>query len=146
GLARQMLILGAVIEVPVMFLTTLNEIAALILTSGADFLSAFAKPQLDALAYLLVRLHGQSINIASIFWGLWLFPFGMLVRRCGFIPALLGTLLFITGASYLVEAFTEILAPQYSDAVGSVARICGMFELPIIFWLLIWGAREKRPH
>ena len=24
--------------------------------------------------------------VASIFWGLWLFPFGLLVIRCGFIP------------------------------------------------------------
>src|SRR5262249_29675156 len=34
AVARQMLILGAVIEVPIMFLSTLNEIAALILTTG----------------------------------------------------------------------------------------------------------------
>jgi hypothetical protein len=144
GLARQMLVLGALIEVPIMFLTTLHEIAALILISGADFLSAFAKPQLDALAYLFVRLHSQGINLAAIFWGLWLFPFGMLVRRCEFIPRFLGTLLFITGASYLVDSFTTIVAPQYSDAIGSVARIGGAFELPIIFWLLIWGAREAK--
>jgi hypothetical protein len=33
-----------------------------------------------------LRLHGGGITVASIFWGLWLFPFGMLVIGSGFIP------------------------------------------------------------
>ena len=37
--------------------------------------------ELDALAYLFVRLHSQGFTVASIFWGLWLFPFGILVIR-----------------------------------------------------------------
>jgi hypothetical protein len=84
--AKQMVILGALVSVPIVFVNVLNEIAALILVRGADFLSVFEKPQLDALAYLFLRLHGQGITVASIFWGLWLFPFGMLVIRSGFIP------------------------------------------------------------
>src|SRR5213596_1348616 len=61
------------------FINTLNNIAALTLFSGADFLAVFDKPQRDALAYLFVRLHSQGILINEIFWGLWLFPFGLLV-------------------------------------------------------------------
>jgi hypothetical protein len=87
ALAKQVVILGALVSVPIMFVNVLNEIAALVLVSGADFLSVFAKPQLDALAYLFFRLHDQGIFLASIFWGLWLFPFGMLVLRSGFILA-----------------------------------------------------------
>ncbi len=48
--ARLMVILGALVSVPIVFLNVLNEIAALILVSGADFLSVFDKRQLDALA------------------------------------------------------------------------------------------------
>jgi hypothetical protein len=72
--------------VPIVMFNVINEIAPLILLSGAGFLSVFDKSQLDALAFLFIRLHGQGIDIASIFWGLWLFPFGMLVIRSGFIP------------------------------------------------------------
>src|SRR5438093_7916545 len=54
------------------FLNTLNNIAALILFRGADFLAVFDKPQRDALAYLFVRLHSQGISIDEIFWGVWL--------------------------------------------------------------------------
>ena len=45
-----------VVNVSTGFLNTLNQVAALIILSGADFLSVFEKPQLDALAYVFLRL------------------------------------------------------------------------------------------
>jgi hypothetical protein len=141
--AREMLILGALVSVPIVFLNVLNEVAALLLVSGANFLAVFTRPQLDALALLFFRLHGQGLNVASIFWGLWLFPFGTLVIRSGFIPRFLGALLFLAGAGYVVSAFTTLLLPQYARPVETVAGILEYGELPIILWLLIWGARQK---
>jgi hypothetical protein len=139
-----MVILGSLVSVPIMFLNVLNEIAALVLVSGVDFLKAFDKSQLDALAYLFLRLHSQGITVASIFWGLWLFPFGILVIRSGFIPRVFGILLMIAGSAYLVSAFTAIVLPRYADAVGRVTMILAFGEVPIIFWLLIWGAKPQR--
>ncbi len=141
--ARQLVILGALVSVPIVFLNVLNEIAALILVSGADFLSVFDKRQLDALAYLFIRLHSQGINVASIFWGLWLFPFGMLVIRSRFIPRILGALLLIAGVAYLASSFTTLLLPRYAHLVGQIAGIFEIGEVPMIFWLLIWGAKEQ---
>src|SRR6266849_691181 len=80
------------VSIPISLLNVLNEIAALVLVSGADFLSAFETRQLDALAYLFLRLHSQGFVVAEIFWGLWLFPLGLLVIRSGFIPRVLGFL------------------------------------------------------
>jgi hypothetical protein len=85
-----MVILGALVSVPIVFLNVVNEPAALMLVSGASFLSVFNKDQLDALAFLFLRLHGQGLVVAQIFWGLWLFPFGVLVIQSGFIPRILG--------------------------------------------------------
>jgi hypothetical protein len=129
------------VSIPVSLLNVLNEIAALILVSGADFLSAFEKGQLDALAYLFLRLHGQGFVVAEIFWGLWLFPFGVLVIRSGFIPRFLGVLLFIAGFGYLASSFTSLLLPQYARLIDQFAMVLTAGELPIIFWLLIWGAK-----
>lgn len=75
-----MVILGLLLSLPIVFVNLLNDIAALILVGGAKFLSVFDQPQRDALAYLFIRLHGQGLQVAAIFWGLWLFPFGMLVQ------------------------------------------------------------------
>jgi len=121
--AKLLVILGALVSVPIMFLNVLNEIAALILVNGADFLSAFEKSQLDALALLFLRLPDQRINGASIFWGPWLFPFGILVIRSGFIPRLLGVLLFIAGSAYLASSFTSLILPQYAQLVGQFAMV-----------------------
>jgi Domain of unknown function (DUF4386) len=131
------------VSIPISLLNVLNEIAALILVSRADFLSAFEKGQLDALAYLFLRLHGQGFVVAEIFWGLWLFPFGVLVIRSGFIPRFLGVLLFIAGSGYLASSFTSLLLPSYRHLVDQFAMVLTAGELPIIFWLLIWGAKDQ---
>jgi hypothetical protein len=134
-----------VVSVPIMFVNVLNEIAALALVRGADFLTVFEPRQLDALAYLFLRLHSQGISVASVFWGLWLFPFGLLVIRSGFIPRTLGFLLMIAGIAYLASAFATLIVPSYASLVGKVALPLEVAELPIIFWLAIWGARPRRP-
>jgi len=141
-LAKQLVILGALVSVPIVFVNVLNEIAAIVLVGGADFLSVFEKPQQDALAYLFLRLHGQGIIVASIFWGLWLFPFGLLVIRSGFIPRVLGMLLYVAGFAYLASAFATLIAPSYGPQVSRIALPLEVAELPIIFWLAIWGARR----
>ncbi|HLG13491.1 MAG TPA: DUF4386 domain-containing protein [Blastocatellia bacterium] len=138
-----MVILGALVSVPIVFLNVLNEIAALILVSGADFLSVFGRPQLDALAYLFLRMHEEGLIVASIFWGLWLFPFGMLVIRSGFIPRVLGILMIIAGVGYVAGSFTSLLLPGYTDLVGQLTMVLGFGELPFIFWLWIWGVRLR---
>lgn len=143
-LARHLVALGALVSVPIMFANTLHEIAALTLVRAPGFLTeAFSPQQLDALAYLFLRLHGRGITVASIFWGLWLFPFGILVMRSGFIPRPIGVLLIVAGSGYLASSFTTLLLPDYASVVNPVAMALEMGELPVMFWLLIWGARPR---
>jgi hypothetical protein len=139
--ARQLVTLGALVSAPILFVNLLNEFAALILASGTGYLTAFTPQQLDALAYLFMQLHGRGYVIAEIFWGLWLFPFGALVIRCGFIPRLLGVLLVIAGVGYVADCTIGLLFPQLPDTIGGICRLLELGEMPIIFWLLIWGAR-----
>jgi hypothetical protein len=141
-----LLVVLVLVPVPIVFLNVLNEVAALIVVSGSGgMLPAFAPRQIDALALFFLRLHGQGIVIASVFWGLWLFPFGMLVIRSGFIPRVLGVLLLLAGAAYLASAFTTLVLPAYGHAVGQVALLLEMGELPIILWLAIRGATRDGP-
>jgi hypothetical protein len=39
---------------------------------------------------LFIRLHGQGFVVTEMFWGLWLFPLGLLVYRSRFLPRFLG--------------------------------------------------------
>jgi hypothetical protein len=131
------------ISLPISLFSVVNELAMLTVVSGASFLSGFDQHQLDSLAYLFFRLHGQGLVVAQIFWGLWLFPFGVLVIRSGFIPRFLGYLLFIAGVGYVANSFAALLLPAQRDLVARFADILQMAELPIIFWLLIWGAKNQ---
>ncbi len=132
-----------VISVATGFANTINQLGALIALSGADFLSVFEKPELDAIAYLFIRLNSWGIQIIQIFWGLWLFPFGLLVYRSGFIPKILGVLLMIAGFGYLLGSSMFQILPQYDDALSTLIMVLEMGELPIIFWLLIVGAKAQ---
>src|SRR6266511_3568620 len=121
--ASLVVILGMLVSLPIVFVNVLNEIGALILVGNAKFLSVFDRPQRDALAYLFLRLHSQGIQVAAIFWGLWLFPFGMLVIRSRFIPRTLGILLMVAGSAYLAASFTSLVLPRYANAVIQWAGI-----------------------
>jgi len=145
GLSWQLVILGALVSVPVMFANEVSALGALLLFKGAPFLSVFDRPQLDALGYLFIRLHSLGIQMAAIFWGLWLFPFGLLVIRSGFIPKIFGYLLFVAGSAYLASSFCTVVTPQLSREVNNYAGILEIAEVPIIFWLVIAGAKEPKP-
>jgi hypothetical protein len=141
ALARQLLIFGSLVSVPITMLNVLNNVAAAEVLSGAAFLSVFDQAQLDALAYLFIRLHGLGLDIASIFWGVWLFPFALLVIRSGFIPRILGYLMMVAGATYIANAFAVLTVPQVAPLIEKVAMPLYFGEVPIMFWLLLWGAR-----
>jgi Domain of unknown function (DUF4386) len=125
------------------FLDVLNNIAALTLFRGADFLAVFDKPQRDALAMLFLRLDGQGQVINEIFWGLWLFPFGVLVMRSGFLPRILGVWLIVNGFAYLALSFTSLLLPQYQDKVYHIVFPVLFGEMAIMLWLVIKGAKVQ---
>jgi hypothetical protein len=132
-----------VVSIPIALLNELNAIAALILVRGADFLSIFEKPQRDALAMLFLNLHSHGFGIAEIFWGLWLFPLGLLVYRSGFFPRILGVLLMARCFAYVVESLTPLLLPRYEDVVSRWTMPLRFGELLFMFWLLIMGAKPK---
>jgi hypothetical protein len=144
GLAVLMVILGSLMVAPIYFLNTLNDAAALLLARGANFLSAFDKPQRDALVLLFLRLHGQGVLVNEIFWGLWLFPFGLLVYRSRFIPRLLGVWLMVNCFAYLATSFTGLLFPQFEATVSNIVFPVMFGELAIMLWLLIKGAEPRR--
>jgi hypothetical protein len=94
--AALMVILGALVSAPIVFTNVLNELAALAFARG-EFLTSFDEAQRDSLAYLFLQLHGQGIEVVSVFWGLWLFPFAALVFRSRFVPRMLGVFLVLAG-------------------------------------------------
>jgi hypothetical protein len=129
------------------FFNTLNNIAALILFRGSEFLTVFDKPQRDALGMLFIRLHTQGIFIDEIFWGLWLFPFGLLVFRSGFMPRFIGVWLMINCFGYVALSGIALFFPNYYQAAFRYLQPVLFGELVVMLWLLIKGAKvESSPQ
>jgi hypothetical protein len=131
----------AVVAIPIAFLNELNSIAALVLVRGADSLTVFEKPQRDALAMLFLNLHYHGFVVAEIFWGLWLFPLGLLVYKSRFLPRFLGVWLALAGFAWVILSLTGILLPQYQDKVNTYSQPAFFGEIAFMLWLSIKGAR-----
>jgi uncharacterized protein DUF4386 len=142
--AMAMIIL-MLISVPISYLNVLNDLAAMTLARGPAFLSAFDRPQLDGLSYLFLRLHSLGFILAQIFWGLWLFPFGIAVMRSDFIPRFVGIAAIVAGCGYVTSSSVSLFLPPSAQGIGELAMILGVGELAIL-WMLIWGARDQRPN
>jgi hypothetical protein len=143
GLAVLMVILGSLMQVPLFFVNTVTDTAALLLARGAGYLSVFDKAQRDALARLFLDLHHQLDLANLMFAGLWLFPFGLLVYRSRFLPRFLGVWLILAGFAWLGFSLTGFLFPAYEDKVFSITQPVALGEVATMLWLVIMGAREK---
>ena len=93
-----------------------------------------ATPPNKALHWTIPR--ASLAPIAVIFWGLWLFPLGLLVFRSDCFPRILGVLLMIGCFGYLFDFLTFFLFPGFDAQISGVT---GLGELCIILWLLIKG-------
>src|SRR6184192_937824 len=122
------------------FLNTLNNIAAVILFRGGEFLAVLDKSQRDALAMLFIRLHSQGEFISEIFWGVWLFPFGLLVFRSEFLPRFLGVWLIVACFACIALSITALFFPSHYGAAFSWLQPAFFAEMAIMLWLLIRGA------
>lgn len=134
------------VAVPISFLNELNKLAPLLLLSGADYLSAFASDQLNALVMFFLHLHEYGVHIDGMFFGLWLLPLGYLVFKSGFLPKIIGILLIIGFLGYMIDFFTFFLIPDFNATIEPLFQITAIGEFLMAFWLLIKGVKisEKK--
>lgn len=141
----QWMVVLAVVSVPISFINLLNKFAALSLVTGSNNLHTFSADQLQGQMMFYLDLYNSGILLVSIFWGLWLLPFGYLVFKSGFLPKTLGILLMAGCAGYLINFFGNTLSPAYSESgISSMLRMpATLGEIGTCLWLLIMGAKER---
>ncbi len=131
----------ALVAVPIAMLNTLNRVAALLIVKGPDYLSTFEPSQLQSLMMFFLDLNAQGVFIASIFWGLWLFPLGYLIYKSGYFPRILGILVMLGGIGYTVDSFIRLLLPSFESIFLQALLILTVGELIFIGWLVLMGAK-----
>jgi len=130
----------AIAPVPVAFLNELNAIATLVLLRGDGFAATMDPQWRNSLAMLFLKLHGYGLDIAAVFWGLWLFPLGLLVYRSGFMPRILGVLLIANCFSYVGNSLASLVTPQFAHIVSQWLTPLQFGELLFLIWLVAVGA------
>ena len=117
----------------------LMQLAAWKLVGGADYLSPLALEQRRALALLTLGVAQGGVMIASLFFGLWLFPLSFFVWRSGCFPRRVGPvlagLLAIAGLGYLADFFLALLPGMRI----TLAQSTFWGELFLLLWLLVKG-------
>ena len=135
-----------VVATPISFVVSLSDVAARIFSVDAATIASLGTGPAGAMSRVFVQLHVQAVYGLELFWGLWLLPFGLLAIRSRFLPRLLGLLLIVACGAYLTHGLFALLVPGERAQAFELAAMAGRAagELPMIFWLLVWGVRPAR--
>jgi hypothetical protein len=135
----------ALVSVPLSFVNLLNKFAVLTLLSKVNYLNGVDSGQLHTQILLHLDYVRNGNQLASIFWGLWLFPLGFLVFKSGFLPKLIGVLLMLGCFGYVFNFLGDFLFEEAYNQMGIgrfITMPASLGELGICLWLLIAGVRE----
>jgi len=123
----------------------LTQLAPLVLLHGDHYLSAFTTGQLQAMAMIALKLRVQLFSIGMVFFGIQCFLAGCLIARSTFLPRLLGVLLAMGGASYVIVSFATFLAPALGVRLAPfIMPIALVGEGALTVWLLAKGVNVQR--
>lgn len=129
GLANAVAILGSAAMLTT--IVALGDDAAM--TGGAD-----AAP--------LLRLIADAFwTVGGVFFGLWLMPMGWFILATGRMPRVLGGILIIGGAGYLVSAVLTAALPGSAPVADMLSLPATAGELWMVGYLLSVGIRSAAP-
>jgi hypothetical protein len=120
--------------------TSLLHITPLLILKSGSSLSTFTPPQLQALAFVFLKINDYAFQIDHVFFGMWCILTGYLIFRSTFLPRVLGVLLAISGLGWMMY-LSPPLAGHLSIFI-IVASALG--EIPLEFWLIVKGVNVQR--
>tara|TARA_R110000868_G_scaffold163800_1_gene396118 strand:- start:994 stop:1683 length:690 start_codon:yes stop_codon:yes gene_type:complete len=141
-----LMVILSVVSVPISLLNFNNKFLILKLLNKAKNLDGSNLQNLHEQVLVLLQSYNAGNQIATIFWGLWLFPFGYLVYKSGFLPKILGVLLMFGCVGYLINFVGTLLYPEYGNTILSdyITKPGSIGEIGICLWLLIVGVGKKK--
>ena len=123
----------------------LLHLGGVVVLSGDEFLKSFGLEQLHTLSYLSMRLQGLGYGISLVFFAFHCAVLGYLVYRSGYLPRVLGVLLTIAGAAYLVNSVGFVVAPEFARTLYPwILLPAAPAEWGLALWLLVKGVDLRR--
>jgi hypothetical protein len=108
---------------------------------SAQTIAALQPEQMDALAYVLLRIASFGGSLFSAFYGFANIVFGWLLYRSVFVPRVFGVGMVLTGIAFALRTFLLILAPAYAS--GLLLATAAVVFIPFVLWLLVKGVNEE---
>lgn len=141
----KLMVLLVVMSIPMFFINVQNEFTVLSLINDASLHQSFSPVEVESHVMLYLHEYDNGLSLVHIFSGLWLFPFGYLVFKSGFLPRILGILLMIGCFGYLADFLGATLFKNYSEKGISmfVTLPATIGEIGICLWLLVFGVNRK---
>lgn len=121
----------------------LNYHGALLLSVNSVYGSLFADNQPQALALLLLELHGHGYDLGLLFFAISNFILGYLLMKSELFPTVLGYALQAAAVVYLVGSYIRFLLPELLQFFHPFYAIPLVVELSFCLWLLIKGVRVE---
>jgi Domain of unknown function (DUF4386) len=119
--------------------------APLALLDGKAYANAVPTSQLHVLASLPGPLSDGSYDVYTVFFGFDILCLAYLVLRSRFLPRIIGVLLAVDGAAYLLYSFSDVLAPGFAThLVPWVQLPAPIAEGGLSLWLLLLGMNVER--
>jgi hypothetical protein len=123
----------------------LCRLVPLVLLRGDPYLSAFTTSQLQAMALMSLKLYVFGFSISMVLFGLQCFIGGYLIVPSTFLPRILGVLLAIAGAGYVISSFANFLSPSFGGLLPPFILPTGVVgEGSLALWLLVKGVNVQR--
>lgn len=142
----RLMVIFVFLSVGIFFINVQNELTILSLINNQDYLNILSTKQIQSQVLLHLDQYYSGLSIVHIFSGLWLFPFGILVFKSGFLPKIIGILLILGGFGYLIDFIGSTLFKNYSELdISLITTVpASIGEIGICLWLLIIGVKSKK--
>ncbi len=133
-------LLGSAIE----SFNLVDHFTPLILLGGGRFLNAIPVAQLQAQAYLSLKLFDVGYAVSLVFYGSSILFLGYLIFRSDFLPRIVGVLLMFEAACYVANSFAHFLALGIAPLLFSVLIVSFVGEFWLCLWLLVMGVNVPK--
>jgi len=122
-------------------LTCVLYLAPMLVLNAGTSLSSFTAEQLQALAYVFVRLNGYAFNTYLVFFGLWCALTGVLIVGSTFMPRIVGALLVVSGLGWMMYVVPPVAIRLFIPYIAGASAIG---EIPLMVWLLLMGVNAEQ--
>jgi hypothetical protein len=121
-----------------------NHFAPLVFLAHGTLAGVFTLQQLQAQAYVSLQLMDVGLGIALVFFAIGILVTAYLILKSNFLPRIIGALLAIEGAGYLINSFTQFLAPALQARIFPYFAITAIGEISLALWLFIMGVNAMK--